>query len=97
VTGQKGIAVTCTAVAEGFRCQVTVGDDPGRTTHQVTVRARDLERFARGGSDPVALLTASFDFLLENEPREAILRQFDLAEIERYYPSYPREILARIS
>ena len=57
--------------------------------------SRDLARLGGGAADPVALLTASFAYLLEREPREAILGQFDLADIERYFPAYPREIGAR--
>ena len=55
----------------------------------------DLARLGGGAADPTALLTASFRYLLEREPREAILRRFDLADIERYYPAFPREIVTR--
>jgi hypothetical protein len=97
VSGLSAIAVRCTTTGDSFRCQVSVGDDPAATRHEVTVTARDLERLAPGATDPTALLTVSFEYLLEREPREAILRHFDLSEIERYFPTYPREIVARTS
>lgn len=43
------------------------------------------------------LLEASFRFLLEREPKEAILRTFELPVIERYFPEYPQEILGRLA
>jgi len=30
----------------------------------------------------------SFRFLLEREPKESILREFDLSVIKRYFPDY---------
>jgi hypothetical protein len=38
------------------------------------------------------VVEASFAFLLEREPRESILRSFDLSEISRYFPEYEREL-----
>jgi len=36
------------------------------------------------------------EVLLEREPREAILRSFDLPAISRYFPEYQREIQRRL-
>jgi hypothetical protein len=71
--------------------RVTVEERGTKTTHEVTVAARDLERYAPGASAE-QLLRASFAFLLEREPKEAILARFDLPVIERYFPEYPRTI-----
>lgn len=80
--------VLCRPTPDGFVCEVAVGRDPGATRHSVTVRRADLERLAPGHYDPERLVSASFDFLLAREPREAILRSFDLPVIERYFPGY---------
>jgi hypothetical protein len=96
MAGAHHLAVTCEPDGNGFRCKVTVGDDPGATHHEVRVSQGDLQRLAPGSTDPVALVTASFRFLLEREPRESILRTFDLPVIERYFPSYPNDILERL-
>jgi hypothetical protein len=80
---------------DGRRCTVVVGDDDRVTSHEVTVSDRDLRRLARGGSqasDAERLVAASFAFLLEREPREAILRTFDLTVIARYFPDYEQAI-----
>ena len=37
-------------------------------------------------------MRASFEFLLAHEPKESILREFDIEVISRYFPEYPREI-----
>lgn len=71
--------------------QVTVSDERGQTMHHVTVWPSDVERYAPG-STPEELLETSFRFLLEREPKEAILSKFELPVIERYFPEYRRVI-----
>jgi hypothetical protein len=75
---------------------VTVEDERGKTTHEVTVWPSDVARYAPDVT-PEELLEASFAFLLEREPKEAILRRFELPIIERYFPEYPRQIAERLS
>jgi hypothetical protein len=76
---------------DGAVYDVTVNDGRGTTTHAVTVWPSDVEHYAPGAREE-ELLEASFRFLLEREPKEAILRQFELTVIERYFPEYPRVI-----
>ena len=75
-----------------FRVEVREGS--GSTVHRVTAGADALRRYG-GADDPEALIEASFEFLLEREPKESILRAFELGVIERYFPEYPRRIRAR--
>lgn len=89
------IGVRCDTFAGGWRCLVRVGDDPAATTHEVAVTHEDLSRLAPGG-EVERLVEASFRFLLEREPREAILRRFELPAIGRYFPEYPAEIGRRL-
>jgi hypothetical protein len=70
---------------------VTVEDEGSSTTHEVTVWPSDVERYAPG-AEPEALIEASFAFLLEREPKESILKRFELPVIERYFPEYRRQI-----
>ena len=74
---------------------VTVQDSGGSTSHEVTVWPSDIDRYAPYAT-PEALLEASFHFLLEREPKESILRRFDLAVIEQYFPDYPRVIASLV-
>jgi hypothetical protein len=81
---------------DGWRCQVTVGDDDGSMTeHTVSVSSAELARLAGQAADPQLLVDASFRFLLSREPKESILRAFALSDIERYFPDYPRAIATR--
>jgi hypothetical protein len=73
------------------RYAVTVEDNEGVSVHEVTVTPAHVDRYAPGAT-PEALVEASFRFLLEHEPKHAILAQFDLPVIERYFPDYPSEV-----
>ena len=74
---------------------VSVEDADGATTHQVSVWPSDIERYAPEAT-PEALIEASFEFLLEREPKTAILRQFELPVIEQYFPDYPVAMRGRL-
>ena len=89
------VEVAAAATGDGWECAVTVRDG-GETHHLVRVSRSDLARLAPGASDPVDLVQASFAFLLEREPKESILREFDLTIIGRYFPDYEREIGQRM-
>jgi len=78
--------------AAGNTYRVTVEEHGTRTVHDVTATPDDLQRYAPPGVTPEQLIDASFEFLLAREPKESILRQFDLRVIERYFPEYPRVI-----
>jgi hypothetical protein len=99
----SGISVRCEPSTGGHRCTVVVGDDPKATTHEVTVSGAALERLTPASTATPAheraeaLVRASFAYLLEREPRESILRSFDLPVIERYFPGYEREIGSRVA
>jgi hypothetical protein len=79
----------------GNTYDVVVSDGHGETAHEVTVWPSDMERYAPEAT-PEALIEASFEFLLEREPKEAILRKFELPVIERYFPEYARMIAGMI-
>jgi len=80
----------------GSRYVVSVEEDDGSTSHHVNVSPPDVARYAPGAR-PEALLRASFEFLLAHEPKEAILRRFELPIIERYFPEYGRLIGAMVA
>ena len=93
----KPLSVDCREANGGWSCSVTVGDDAGATRHEVQVTADVLERLAPGAVEPTALVHASFEFLLDHESRESILRRFDLPIIGRYFPDYEARIRERRS
>jgi len=80
----------------GYEFEVTVEEGGSSTHHTVTLDQSDYERLARGGASPKELVAESFRFLLEREPKESILRSFDLTAISRYFPEYDQEIPERL-
>ena len=72
------------------RYSVSVRDERSETVHEVVATSADLERF--GGDSGEALVEASFRFLLEREPKESIMRRFDLPVILRFFPEYTDRI-----
>lgn len=79
---------------DGVVYDVMVQDEGGSSSHEVTVWPSDLDRYAPD-STPEALIEASFEFLLEREPKESILSRFELPVIERYFPEYPAAMRGR--
>ena len=90
------IEVQKTDHGDAYELQVTVKEGRGESRHRVTLRKADYERLSGGKVSPEALVTESFRFLLEREPKESILRSFDLTVIGRYFPEYEREIARRL-
>ena len=77
-----------------LRFQVRVADDDGSATeHDVTLSRADQERLGRGYPNPEAFIHACVVFLLEQEPKESILRSFDVSQISTYFPEFRRIIL----
>ena len=79
--------------AERFltRYHVEVREEGSRTEHDVTLSKADFERLA-GERTPEAFVRDCFAFLLEREPKESILRSFDVSVIARYFPAFERTI-----
>jgi len=85
--------VTSRTQPDGWITTVVVSEPDGSSSrHEVTVTRAVLDRLAPGADDPVDLVRRSFVFLLEREPKESILRSFDLTAIGRYFPDFERTI-----
>ena len=88
--------VSCNPAESGWRCTVTLGSDAAATTHAVSVDREVLEDLAPGAT-PEELVRVSFVFLLEREPRESIMREFELPIIGRFFGDYRDEMLRRLA
>jgi hypothetical protein len=89
------VKVEVEKMGEGdFRVRVSEGTS--QTTHRVTVKPSDYQRFTKSKVEEAELVRRSFEFLLENEAKESILARFDLSVISRYFPQFEREIQRRI-
>jgi hypothetical protein len=79
---------------DGFR--VIVRDSSSSTEHVVDVPEDYVSQLELEGCDLEKLVGESFRFLLEREPKESIMRKFEISVIERYFPEYPDEIRLRM-
>ncbi|HKJ70529.1 MAG TPA: hypothetical protein VKA55_02100 [Gammaproteobacteria bacterium] len=71
----------------GGEFEVTVSEGGGESRHRVTMSAQQKEQLCPDAS-PEACLEAAFRFLLDREPKEAILGKFDVMVIAKYFPEF---------
>ncbi len=86
------IRVRRTAEQDPLIFEVVVREGKGETRHQVTMSRDTCERLTSGKHTPERCLEAAFKFLLDREPKESILRRFDVTAIARYFPEFEQEI-----
>jgi hypothetical protein len=86
-------------VAEGdpMDFEVVIREGEGETRHHVTMSRQMCDRLAAGKHTPERCLEAAFRFLLDREPKESILRRFDVTVISRYFPEFERELPCYLS
>jgi hypothetical protein len=90
------IEVQASDKGNAYEFQVTVSEWGNQTRHRVSLSKADYERLTGGQASPEYLVRESFRFLLEREPKESILRSFDLTVISRYFPEYERQVKKRL-
>ena len=59
------------------------------TTHRVRLSSEVYKKLSNSKISEIELIKKSFEFLLQNESNESILREFNLETIETYFPEYP--------
>ena len=70
---------------------VVVRDGKGESCHVVTMAQGTLDRLA-SGKKAEDVIEAAFKFLLDREPKESILKRFDITVITRYFPEFEKEL-----
>jgi hypothetical protein len=86
------IEVQRTGEGDPMAFEVVVREGKGETRHRVTMGHETCERLTGGKHAPETCLEAAFRFLLEREPKEAILGSFDVTLISRYFPEFEWEL-----
>lgn len=87
------ISVTQTeAVSDKTVFNVVVSEEIGSTRHTVTLPATYWQQFSGKYETPEDFIRASFEFLLEREPKESILKHFEVPIIARYFPEFKQAI-----
>lgn len=76
---------------------VMVRERKSETHHQVTMSKSTYERLTAGRVTPERSVQAAFEYLLEREPKEAILASFDITIISKYFPGFETEFAGYLS
>jgi hypothetical protein len=79
---------------DGSTFRVLVTDRVGTTEHQVSL-GEVGSRLAEGYPSEEVFVEACFEFLLAREPKEQILREFEIGVISRYFPEFEQELARR--
>jgi hypothetical protein len=85
------IEVRCTRPGDPPEFEVIVRNGK-ESLHHVTMAQETCTRLTLGKHTPEQCLEAAFRFLLDREPKEAILRRFDVTAIARYFPEFEDEL-----
>lgn len=77
--------------ADPWEFEVRVREGVSATVHRVSLGRSTYEKLSSGGQvSPERCIEAAFVFLLEREPKESILRTFDVTVISRYFPDFEK-------
>src|SRR6185295_8960731 len=77
---------------ERSRFRVEVIEGTSRTIHEVTLSEKDYQKLTRGKWTPKECIQAAFEFLLAREDKEAILTEFDVSVIPKFFPEFRKEL-----
>jgi hypothetical protein len=88
------IEVTRTGESDPLGFEVIVRQGGGETRHHVTMARDTCERLKAGTHTPERCVASRrrSKFLLDREPKESILRRFDVTLISRYFSDFEREL-----
>ena len=90
------ISIQTIAEKSGWIFTVQVEEERRVTEHRVRMSDDDYKKLSMGAVTPEECVRKSFEFLLERESKESILREFDIMKIAYYFPEYPKALERRI-
>lgn len=76
----------------GGTYRVLVKGEASQTSHLVKLSNEEFEQYKGSRAKPEELIKDAFNFLLEREPKESILKEFNLSVIEQYFPEFKETI-----
>lgn len=79
----------------GWHFNVSINEPTGPTFFKVSMDKDFLTQIG-SGYHPEKVVLKSFEFLLEREPKDKILQEFDITTISNYYPEFIRELEKRL-
>lgn len=75
-----------------LKFDVEVIEERSSSKHEVTLKENTYQSLKSAKTTPEQVIKAAFQFLLDREPKEAILHSFDVEVISRYFPEFPRRL-----
>ena len=77
-----------------YNVEITESDGSGSKTIHLVTMDRDyyMNLTEKGRIIPEEFIKKSFEFLLNRESKDSVLRQFDIAQINDYFPEFEKEI-----
>ncbi len=91
MNNEKIVAKERVSDASGWVYTVTVGSGDEATEHTVSLKRETLDELG-DGRNAEQFITDTFRFLLTREPKESILRSFDITDVSSYFPEFGSEI-----
>ncbi len=86
------IHVRQTSQTNPLEFDVEIREPDGTTRHRVIMEDAYYERLTKKAFSVSRFIEAAFQFLLDREPKEAILTSFDVSIISRYFPEFERKV-----
>ena len=77
---------------ESWTFLVELGTGEGLIEYFVDVDRDYWTRLTNRRVEPAELIAATFKFLLDKEPKELILKRFNLADVNGHFPNYENEM-----
>lgn len=72
--------------------RMRVDETGGGLDYTVMLSQDDLATLGQPGESPEEFVIRCFEFLLDREPKESILRIFNANEISRYFPDFAEQM-----
>ncbi|HET7335727.1 MAG TPA: hypothetical protein VFI93_11455 [Rhizomicrobium sp.] len=91
------IAVTCVDKGDPLVFAVTITEGASETRHRVTMGKAHFAKLTPGEQSAEQCIKAAFAFLLDREPKESILAEFDVSVIARYFPEFDSKLPAYLA
>jgi hypothetical protein len=92
MTNPAQIVILRTGNGSAFEFLVEVRDADGKSRHDVTLDHDTYRRLSAEKYAPETCVEAAFRFLLEREPKNAILSNFKVEQISTYFPEFEQAL-----
>jgi|GEM_PF-297102 len=76
-----------------WRFDVVAEECDDQTEYLVSM-GKDFYKSLDTKVEPWKVIEATFRFLLEREPKESILREFDITVVSHYFPEFKKELVS---